>query len=120
MGAPAGKKATGKKVVSKFVLDCTEPVNDNVLDAASFVSVWRGGRRSSAARRSAAQRGAARRCAARQRRAADLRAADLRAAAAGRARRARSRARRARAGACCGWRRLRVVKGDSRMTGSQV
>jgi hypothetical protein len=39
MGAPAGKKAgPGKKVVSKFVLDCTEPVNDNVLDAASFVS----------------------------------------------------------------------------------
>jgi hypothetical protein len=39
MGAPAGKKTgTGKKVVSKFVLDCTEPVNDNVLDAASFVS----------------------------------------------------------------------------------
>jgi hypothetical protein len=38
MGAPAGKKAAGKKVVSKFVLDCTEPVNDNVLDAASFVS----------------------------------------------------------------------------------
>ena len=115
MGAPAGKKAAGKKVVSKFVLDCTEPVNDNVLDAASFVSVWRGGRRR------AAQGGAGR---------AGCEAAGLRGGGAWRACARRRRAGRACVRAARGPRRglvwvawgggFRVVKGDSRMTGSQV
>lgn len=34
----SGKGGKKKKVVLKFVLDCTHPVEDGIMDAANFVS----------------------------------------------------------------------------------
>ena len=37
--AKKGKK--GKKVTEKFYIDCTHPVEDGIMDSASFVSIFR-------------------------------------------------------------------------------
>ena len=34
---PQAKKIQKKKVVKKFAIDCSQPVDDGIMDAASFV-----------------------------------------------------------------------------------
>ena len=38
----AGKKIQKRKQTLKFTIDCSQPVDDGIMDAASFVSRERG------------------------------------------------------------------------------
>ncbi|CAH1259407.1 RPL22 [Branchiostoma lanceolatum] len=41
MAAKAGTKGKKKKMLLKFTIDCTHPVEDGIMDASNFVSIER-------------------------------------------------------------------------------